>query len=353
MKMKIVLPVLVCATLLLASFMPLDYTGNNLLLLLNADASAKDFKPVKEFWLLDKNLQNPYGGIKLSLNSMTGKVQSILIAGEECKPGGVPFFKCTSPLPFNLSLNDDTAALRTKLGEGIKLMGRNTMKFYMDDVAVEVSYTDLKSGKVQAIKFYNEVKPLPAKVVEIAKAPTAKDKLDDKRKELENTTFVSSTPAVVKTETAPPGNFKKAVLNVFASYKESSFYSIKDEQRSYGNFWNYQYTYSTKLKIPGEKFNMLYSFPFPTSQLDFVSVIKEGDAYDASFQNIYKDFEKKLMQNFPQSEGWVSACKPNKESKTLSDLEFSNDRYGSIILDYSKSPKGRHILYLRFLLYSN
>ena len=142
MKMKIVLPVLACATLLLASFMPLDYTGNNLLLLLNADASSKEFKPVKEFWLLDKNLQNQYGGIKLSLNSMTGKVQSILIAGEECKPGGIPFFKCTSPLPFNLSLNDDTATLRTKLGEGIKLMGRNTLKFYMDDVAIEVSYTD-------------------------------------------------------------------------------------------------------------------------------------------------------------------------------------------------------------------
>jgi len=141
-------------------------------------------------------------------------------------------------------------------------------------------------------------------------------------------------------------------MNVFASYKESNFYSIKSNERGTRNFWNYQYTYATKLKIPGEKFNMLYSFPFPTSSLDFVSVIKEADAYDVSFNTTYKDFEKKLMQSFPASEGWTASCIPNKESKTLSDLEFTNDQYGSVILDYSKNPKGKHILYIRFLLYS-
>ncbi len=165
-----------------------------------------------------------------------------------------------------------------------------------------------------------------------------------------------SVPAVAstakpKTE-SPAVLFKKALMNVFIAYKESNFYSIKSSPRTYNNFWNYQYTYATKLKIPGEKFNMLYSFPFIGSPLDFVSVIKEADAYDASFATTYKDFEKKLMQSFPASEGWVSSCIPNKESKTLSDLEFNHDSYGSVVLDYSRNPKGRHILYLRFLLYS-
>ncbi len=147
--------------------------------------------------------------------------------------------------------------------------------------------------------------------------------------------------------------FKRAIMDVFFSYRQSAFSSIKTGNRSSGNFWNYKYTYATKLKIPGEKFNMLYSFPFPTSQLDFVSVLVEGDSYDANFTTVYKQMEKRLMENFPSSEGWVTSCLPNKESGLLSDLEVKNEKYGSIVLDYSKSPKGRHVLYLRFLLYSN
>ncbi|MFN8300420.1 MAG: hypothetical protein U0T75_15065 [Chitinophagales bacterium] len=147
--------------------------------------------------------------------------------------------------------------------------------------------------------------------------------------------------------------FKRGIMNVFNSYRQSAFSNIKVANRGTGNFWNYKYTYSTRLKIPGEKFNMLYSFPFPTSQLDFVSVLAEGDGFDESFRTTYKQMEQRLMENFPASEGWVTSCLPNKESGLLSDLEVKNEKYGSIVLDYSKSPKGRHVLYLRFLLYSN
>ena len=152
---------------------------------------------------------------------------------------------------------------------------------------------------------------------------------------------------------AAVSDFKRSILNVFTAYQQSDFYSVKGNTRKENNFWNYQHTYYTKLKIPGEKFNMLYSFPFVTSPLDFVSIIKESDEFDSSFQSVYKTYEKKLLESFPASEGWTSSCIPNKESKNFSDLVFINDKYGSVILDYSRNPKGKHIIYLRFLLYSN
>ncbi len=345
------LPVLL---LLLSASTKLDYTGNNLLLLLGADPLAKDFKPVKEFWLLDKNLQNESGGLKLNVNSVSGKIQSILVAGYNFELNGVKYLTYSSPLPFNMQLTDDTATLTTKLGAGLKMLGRSTMKYYSGDFAIEVSYADLKSNRITSVKYYYENRPIAkTPVVEEKKTTTSKDKFQQKRNVLEDVAFASAPAAPVVTESVTTSTFKKSLLDVFAAYRDSKFTAIKNELRGSNNFWNYSYTYTTTVKIPGEKFNMLYSFPFVTSPLDFVSVLKESDAVDASFQNTYKDFEKNLMQNFPASEGWVSSCKPNKESKTLSDLEFTNDKYGSIILDYSKNPKGRNILYLRFLLFSD
>lgn len=352
---KIVFPVLAILLLSLSALSPLDYTGNNLLLLLGADPAAKDFKPVKEFWLLDKNLQNELGGLKLTVNNVSGKIQSILVAGYNFELNGVKYLSYSSPLPFNLQLTDDTATLTAKLGAGTKMLGRSTMKYYSGDFAIEVTYTDLKSNRISSIKFYNEIKPVVVKapLVEEKKETTHKDKFQQKRNLLEDKTFTTEAPPAAKTEPATESPFKKSLLDVFTAYRESKFDNIKQGLRGNNNFWNYHYTYSTTVKIPGEKFNMLYSFPFVTSPLDFVSVLREGDAVDASFQSTYRDFEKKMMQSFPSSEGWVASCKPNKESKTLSDLEFTNDKYGSVILDYSKNPKGRHILYLRFLLFSD
>lgn len=351
---KLITVVLAGLFLSLSASNPLDYTGNNLLLLLGADPTTKDFKQVKEFWLLDKSLQNELGGLKLNVNSVTGKIQSILIAGNNFETNGVKYLAYSSPLPFNIQLDDDTAILSSKLGYGTKLLGRNTMKYYSGDFAIEVTYPDLKSNKISFIKFYNETKPVvKALPAEEQKAITNKDKFQQRRNMLEDKTFISEavpSPTLEETIESP---LKKAVMDVFTAYKESKFFTIKKDLRNNNNFWNYNYTYTTTVKIPGEKFNMLYSFPFVNSPLDFVSVLRESDAVDASFQGTYKDFEKKLMQNFPSSEGWVASCKPNKESKTLSDLEFTNDKYGSVILDYSKNPKGRHILYLRFLLFSD
>lgn len=354
LQLKQWLPVLFFVLLFSTPLKAIDYTGENLLSVIGMNPTAKEFKPIKEFWLLDKNLENEYGGIKFTVNPISGKVESITVAGENFASNGKKFLKCSSPLPYNILLTDDTAALQTKLGAGEKVMGRNTLRFYVKTITIEGSYTDLISGKISFIKFYNGAKPEPVR--EVALEPTnsnaVKTKFDNKRKQLEAKVFTMPDVAVDKTaKSISP--FKKALLDVFKAYKESNFFSIKSGLRSGSNFWKYHYTYSTKLKIPGEKYNLLYSFPFQNSPLDFVSVIKESDGYDASFLSTYKDLEKKLMRDFPDTEGWVASCIPNKESKQLSDLEFTNERYGSIILDYSKNPNGKHILYLRFLLYSN
>lgn len=337
----------------LTSFSPVDYTGNNVLTALGMDPDSKEFKPIKDFWLLDKNYQSNYGGIKFVISTMYGRVESVVIAGENFQVNGVKFLKCTSPLPYNILLSDDTAALHAKLGDGQKILGRNAIKYYKDNITIEAAYTDLDKGKINSLKFYYGSRPVAAPPKpEVKQQPVAAAKLEENRRQLEKQTFYNPpvVSAPIETATLP---FKAALLNVFKAYRESYFAAVKGAERSSGNFWNYKFTYTTKLKIPGEKYSMLYSFPFITSPLDYVSVIQESDAYDVSFKTTYREYEKKLLQSFPASDGWKASCIVNKESKTLSDLEFTNDRYGSVVLDYSKSPKGRHILYLRFLLFGN
>jgi hypothetical protein len=350
---KLWAPVLAVVTFITASFTAIDYTGNYLLVTLGANVKSKEFKEVKDFWLLDKNFENQYGGIKFMVSSQTDKVEAILIAGENFQLNGIKFFKCTSPLPYGITVADDTTTLRQKLGAGEKIPGRSAMRYYQPNIIIDVAYSDLNKGSITFIKFYNGLKPMAVKQPEVKAAPTPATKLEEKRTLLEKQTFYNPPAATTTTTVTHNSLFKEALMDVFKAYRESNFAAIKTNDRNSSNFWNYKFTYNTKLKIPGEKFNLLYCFPFITSPPDFVSVIKESDAFDASFHTTYKDYEKRLLETFPASEGWKASCIVNKESKTLSDLEFTNDHYGSVILDYSRSPKGRHILYLRFLLYSN
>jgi hypothetical protein len=147
--------------------------------------------------------------------------------------------------------------------------------------------------------------------------------------------------------------FKRSIMEIFKAYRESAFASVKEEPRSESNFWNYKYTYKTRLSVPGELYSMLYNFPFAYSQNDFVVVIKEADHYDESFDAAYHSFEKQLMDNFKTSDGWVSACISGSNKPKLPDLELRNDKIGAVILDCSQNPRGKQVLYLRFLFFSN
>lgn len=287
-----------------------DYKGESLPLILGTTVSSPEFKAFAKSWLLDDNLENNLNGIKVYLNQSSNTVESILIVGESLKMNDIIFSECSSMLPFGISLKDNAAALKAKLGEGQKIGNNTLIKYFENNVGVDVLFSNPDFSKIRLLKFY--LKP-----------------------------------------PAPSSSFRQAILDVFSSYRDSNLSSIKATDRTQNNFWKYKFTYNTKLKIPGEAFNMLYRFPFNSSPLDFVSVIKESDTYDSGFEKVYKDFERQLMRDFPASDGWIASCVPNKESKTISDLEFRNDKYGAVVLDYSQNPSGKHILYLRFLLFSN
>ena len=52
--------------------------------------------------------------------------------------------------------------------------------------------------------------------------------------------------------------------------------------------------------------------------------------------------------------GWTYHYTVNQEDpKGLKDFEVKNSRLGSIVLDSSINPYGKHVLYIRFLLQYN
>jgi hypothetical protein len=61
-----------------------------------------------------------------------------------------------------------------------------------------------------------------------------------------------------------------------------------------------------------------------------------------------------LKHDFPLSDGWSYHYVVNPEDpKGPKDFELKSAKLGSIILDHSINPYGKHVLYLRFLLQYN
>jgi hypothetical protein len=182
--------------------------------------------------------------------------------------------------------------------------------------------------------------------------------------ENEKLSVSESTGAVITDEDAPIANvqlidkaktyspFRTAMNKVMESGINKYFENIKSEKRSSTNFWNYKYTYASKVKIPGEKYSLIYSFPFEDSQLDFVSVLYEG-AYSSTIETMYNDYKTKLLADFPTSEGWTVVYSPNTDKTKPADMEIKNPKIGSVVLDYHTNPRGQSVLYFRFLLYYN
>ena len=329
-----------------------DYNGNNLVAVLGATKTSEEFKDFVSYWKLDKKYENDSLGIKAYVNEATGKLESILLAGTNVVLSSKKFAKYSGQLPFGLSLEDDSTVLVGKLGESQKTTAKRTLKFTQQHIVIEAGFADSCMGNIASIRFSLEGKKnniSPTATVSVADSAN-KPKADIKAWQPDRPTkTLPATKSGEKDETAT--GFKKAILSVFGAWFDAGFWSVRAGERKAGNFWNYKYTYNTTLKIPGELYNMLYCFPFISSEPDFVSVLKEGNEFDHSFEVVYHDFEKKLLQNFPSSEGWVSSCIPS-QTKRLSDLELKNEHYGSVVLSYTRSPRGRHILYLRFLLYN-
>lgn len=314
-----------------------EYTGNNLVTVLGESPKSETFNRFKTFWLLDDNLANPDGGIRLYTDRVGSRIDTVLLSGYGYQCCGVNFRSCSSALPFGISLTDNVEGIKQKLNSDMVKRGDDYF-FNGPGVVVKVRYQSY--GKIQSLRIYKgSVVTLSEPIKPVSKSTTV-------------STTSTTTTRTTTVSSAGHTPLHRACMQVFNSWQQSSFSDLKATERNSTNFWNYKYTYSTRVKIPGEKFNMVYSFPFVTSSLDFVSVLKEADTYDNSFQEIYKQFEKDLSSSFTKAEGWEGRCLPNTDGSKLSDLEYRHPKYGSVVLDYSRNPKGKHVLYLRFVPFS-
>ena len=212
--------VCVCMFLLCQGAWAVNYDGNNLLLILGQSTSSSNYKEFKTFWSLDKGGQNPGEGIKVYINPISEKVESIIITGDNTDLGGLKFKKCNAHLPRSLTLNDDTTTLVKKLGRAEKLMGRNTLLFFNHNVDIEASFTDFKEGKITFFKFSIDVAHHPTTV---AAAPPKGENVSDRHQQPDKASATSTSAQQKPKDAIQVTPFKRAILDVFKASKESSF----------------------------------------------------------------------------------------------------------------------------------
>ena len=131
------------------------YDGDNILSIIGQHSTSATYKAYSKFWLLNKEYENRTRGIRVYFNPITDTAESIIITGYTTDLSTSKSAKCSSDLPMQITLDDDTLALTGKLGHGEKLPGRNTWKFHRGNIAVEATYGDLKNGKIAYLKFSN------------------------------------------------------------------------------------------------------------------------------------------------------------------------------------------------------
>ena len=348
-----------------------EYRGNKLLEILGEDKSGDDFKKFKSEYILDKSLKNPELGIKLTAgHDSVSIITAITITASGNEINDIKYKQFSGALPFDLSFSDDGASLAKKI-DNIK-GGEDDikMKFKKDGITVNIFFKSAAKKRISYIKFTQSVgmvgayrldnkhempvltasaTPQPIELTKLAK-PTAvlKPGKADIVALPSGATFSKSSPLSSRSSGDP---FYNAIMNVIESGEEEMFKDIKKDVLPKPNFWSYKYTYATSVSIPGEKYNMLYSFPFQSSQLDFVSVLEEADAANPIIETKYAEVEAKLKEYFKPSEGWSYHYIVNQEDpKGIKDFELKNPKLGSIVLDHSINPYGKHVLYIRFLL---
>ena len=369
-----------------------DYQGTKMLEVLGEERMGDAVKYFRNQYLLDKALKNPENGLKLiATHDSASIIVSLTITAAGYEMNDIKYKQFNAAIPFNISLADDEEALVQKLGAPKGLADDVKLKFKKDGITIHVFFKSAAKKKINYIKFTQNIgavgpyridgghdAPAPiivatAKPAVTKPTPKGSDNKEArmnaakanvyKGKPTADNMTVSALPmpaefaakAVATTVSkASKSPFYTAVMNVFESGEEEMFKDIKKTPADKANFWNYKYTYATSVAIPGEKYNMLYSFPFQSSQLDFVSVLEETDQSSRAIELKYADVEAKLKEEFKLTEGWSYSYTRNQEDPNgIKDLELKNSKLGSIVLDHSINPYGKHVLYLRFLLQYN
>jgi hypothetical protein len=346
-----------------------EYIGNKVLEILGEDRNGGAFNKFKTQFILDKTLKNPELGIKLTAaRDSVSLVTSITITSAGYEMNDIKYKQFDGALPFDISFNDDITSLEQRFSSIRSADDDIKVKFKKDGITVNVFFKTSAKKKITYIKFSQNVGLLgpyrldgnheaPVLLAEAA-APVASVKESKNISVKPSNRDVTSLPGAASftksAASAPRSNadpFYNGIMNVIESGEEEMFKDIKKSSAPRPNFWNYKYTYSTSVAIPGEKYNMLYSFPFQSSQLDFVSVLEETDAADPAITSKYAEVEAKLKAYFKPSEGWTYHYVINQDDpKGIKDFELKNPKLGSIVLDHSINPYGKHVLYLRFLL---
>ena len=345
-----------------------DYLGNKLLEILGEDKNSDAVKSFKTQFILDKTLKNPALGIKLTAtHDSVSIINAITVTAAGYDINDIKYKQFNGVLPFNILFTDDGESLQQKLGPSKGGADDDVrLKFKKDGITVNVYFKSAAKKKIIYIKFTQNIgmvgpyrldgnHEMPVVAAPIPAEPAKKDvKAVNSKPATKNAplpaaaTFGKSAASGARISDDP---FYNAIMNVIESGEEEMFKDIKKAPMQKANFWNYKYTYSTSVTIPGEKYNMLYSFPFQTSQLDFVCVLEETDGASSIIEAKYVEVEAKLKQYFKASEGWSYHYTVNQEDpKGIKDFELKNPKLGSIVLDHSINPYGKHVLYLRFLL---
>jgi hypothetical protein len=357
-----------------------EYTGNKLLEILGEDRAGAVCSKVKTEYFLDKALKNPELGIKLTAaHDSISVITAITLTSGGHEINDIKYKQFAAMLPFNISFDDGEEALIQKLGEA-KSTSEDKMKFKKDGITINVYFKSPAKKKIAFVKFTQNigmmgpyrlegshdlpvvasVKPEISRETKIAaaKSATTNNTKASAAVPNKNVTALPSAATFGKSSGSADMSSKsklyKSIMSVIESGEEEMFKDIKKEASTRTNFWNYKYTYSTSVTIPGEKYNMLYSFPFQKSQLDFVSVLEESDGPSPAIGAKYIEVETSLKHDFPLSDGWSYHYVVNPEDpKGPKDFELKSAKLGSIILDHSINPYGKHVLYLRFLLQYN
>lgn len=333
-----------------------EYSGTKMLEILGEDRNSDAFTKFRTQYGLDKALKNSDLGIKLTAShDSVSLITAITLTSAGYEMNDTKYKQFSATLPFSISFNDDLTALERKLGPGKSSDGDNKIKYKKDGITVSIFFKTSERKKIAYIKFTQNIgligpyridgnhddPPVP----EVAEIEPAHKSIKSETGKAAKKPLTKSKPRTSKDP------FYNAIMNVIESGEDEMFRDIKKDAMTVPNFWNYKYTYSTSISIPGEKYNMLYSFPFESSQLDFVSVLEETDGPDPAIETKYNEVEAKLKEYFKPSEGWTYSYTVNSEDPYgVKDFELKNPKLGSIILDYSINPRGKHVLYLRFLL---
>jgi len=333
-----------------------EYSGTKMLEILGEDRNSDAFTKFRTQYALDKTLKNPDLGIKLTASHDSASlITAIALTSAGYEMNGTRYKQFSATLPFSISFNDDLMALERKLGPGKSLDGDDKIKYKREGITINIFFKNSEKKKIAYIKFTQNTGLIgpyridgnhdDPPVAELAETEPSHKSIKSEAGKAAKKPLTKSKPRTSKDP------FYNSIMNVIESGEDEMFRDIKKDAMTVPNFWNYKYTYSTSISIPGEKYNMLYSFPFESSQLDFVSVLEETDGPDPAIETKYNEIETKLKEYFKPSEGWTYSYTINSEDPYgVKDFELKNPKLGSIILDYSINPRGKHVLYLRFLL---